>query len=513
MSTAETLIARHFGTRYGERDDAAHLATYAQDAFLVLGDRAATRAEVSDADVLEAWARIPVGEPRFGAPRVTAFTPFDGTALARVRLEEATSGEAIAVVVGLAEEDGDWRVAFVGLDTAADGFERARLSALAELTSLRFAALAAPRASLLEVAFARTRQMPKQRLLSLPETRFSCQGTGSCCKHELTIGLDDGARRFVEAIDWRSVDTAIAPGPYAESLPAAAHDLVSFRHKLKREGTRCKFLTPDNRCAIHALAGRAVFNPCHAFPYRFTWSPDGVCVTTHAMCPTARCGLGAPLEAQEADLRSRLAVAEVFKTETFRLRPGDLVDWETFRTIEGQLLELLNGEAPMKRKLLAASRWLGRRLKNENAAFDPDWLLWQPERLNWISRMGLKRFGALFDGCFADLKRLPAGDSRLQDHEAELTRFFRSLLFSKATTYPYGLVAGFNYLVLVYHVLERQVARRGRKGLSEAFWQEFYAVVLSGSFLRMLGVFHANPGTLFSRYSGSPEFGLSLLRL
>lgn len=513
MNSAETLIVRHFATRYGDRDDAAHLATYARDALLVLGDRAASRQELGDEAVLAAWARVPVGSPRFANPRVTALVPDGEAALARVTLDEADSGEAIAVALGLVREEGEWRVAWAGLDAAHDHFARARMAALAELTTLRTAAIAAPRASLLEVGWARTRLLPKQRLLALPETRFSCQGTGGCCQHELTIGMDEGARRFVEALDWPALDPAIAPGPYVTALPEAARGLVSFSHKLAREGTRCKFLRADNRCAIHALAGRAVFNPCHAFPYRFAWSPDGICVTTHAMCPSARMGVGAPIEAQEADVRSRLAVAEMLKTETFRLRPGELVDWETFRTIEGQLLELLGGPAPMKRKLLAALRWLNRRLKDEHAAFDPDWLLWEPSRLGWLQRLGLKRFGALFDGCFVDLKRVPPGDGRLDEQEEALTRFFRGLLFGKLTTYPYGLVAGFNYLVLVYHVLERQVARQGRKGLSEAFWQEFYAVVLSGSFLRMLAVFHANPGTLFSRYSGSPEFGLSLLRL
>jgi hypothetical protein len=74
-------------------------------------------------------------------------------------------------------------------------------------------------------------------------------------------------------------------------------------------------------------------------------------------------------------------------------------------------------------------------------------------------------------------------------------------------------VAGLNYLVLVHHVLERQAARHAPRGVSEAFWREFYAVVTSGVFFRVLQVAHQTPATRLARNVGDPAFGLALLRI
>jgi hypothetical protein len=510
------LLTAHFDTRYAHRDDAAHLGTYAPEAQLVLGDRAITRAEADPAEVLASWGEVATREPHFTRPVVQAWHPHGETAgVAVVGLHEARTGEDVEVAVGAVLTPEGWRVAWSTLlDGPVGSYDETRFVALAEMANLKAMALNGPLTSLLEAAWARRRWLPKQRLLALPETAFSCLGTGACCSHELTIGLDENARRFVEAIDWSTLIPGLPEGPYLEPLPSKAIGLVSFSHKLARdERGRCRFLSPENRCTIHGLAGRAVFKPCHVFPMRFAWTPDGVCVTTNAMCPTARRGLGAPMAAQEADLRSRLAVAEVLKAERFYLRAGEAVPWETFRTVEGQLLELMQGEQPIKQKLWVALRWLNERLKDPEAGVDPRWYDEPMKRQGFLQRMGLQRFTAVFDPCFKDLSGVEPGEASLPDVEDELTRFFRSLLFSKVTSYPYGLVAGLNYLVLVHAVLERQVDRHAKKGISEAFWREFYAVVTSGTFLPMLGACHQTPATMFARVAGSPQFGLNLLRL
>jgi hypothetical protein len=133
-------------------------------------------------------------------------------------------------------------------------------------------------------------------------------------------------------------------------------------------------------------------------------------------------------------------------------------------------------------------------------------------RLGWLQRTAFAGFGKLFDQCFKDLRDVEAGEGLLPEHEAELTRFFRSLVFSKVTTFPYGLVAGLNYVALTYHVLERQVAKHGARGISEAFWQEFYAVVTAGTYFRVLQVCHQTPATRLAKHAGDPAFGLALLR-
>lgn len=512
----DALLKAHFDTRYDARDDAAHLATYAPDATLVLGDRAIGRHEATEADVLAAWGQVGPREPHFSRPTLEAWHPHAVTAgVAVVGLHERHTDERLQAAVGVELAPTGWRVAWASLlDEPVRPYAAQRFVALAEMASLKAMAVAGPLTSLLESSWARRRWMPKQRILALPETHFSCMGTGDCCSHELTIGLDDNASRLVSAIDWPALIPDLPAGPYLEALPERAVGLVSFRHKLARdERGRCRFLSPQNRCTIHGLAGRAVFKPCHVFPMRFAWTPDGVCVTTNAMCPTARRGLGAPMAAQEPDLRARLAVADILRTERYYLRAGEAVPWETFRTVEGQLLELLKGPAPLKQKLWVALRWLSARLKDPEAGVDARWYDEAIKRQGFLQRLALRRFAAAFDPCFKDLQGVEPGEVSLPDVEDELTRFFRALLFSKVTTFPYGLVAGLNYLVLVHAVLERQVEKHAQKGISEAFWREFYAVVTSGTFFPVLGACHQTPATMFARVAGSPQFGLNMLRL
>ncbi|MEB3198658.1 MAG: hypothetical protein VKP62_15790 [Candidatus Sericytochromatia bacterium] len=511
------LLQRHFETRYGARDDEAHLATWAPGALLVADGQSVAHTEANRARILAAWAPIPRDrEPQLLAPSLRDWQPLDARrGLAVVDLREAVTGTPLLAALGLVHGEAGWQVEFASLlEDALQPWERQRLRALSELAGLRSATLEGPISSPLEASYRRLHRLPKRRLLALPETHFSCAGTGACCRHELTIGLDAGSVAFLEAVDWPALIPALGPGPYVQALPAEAAGLVNFQHKLARTADgRCRFLSDDQRCTIHALAGRAVFKPCHVFPYRFADTPDGVCVTVNAMCPTARLAKGAPLAAQEQDLRSRLAVAEVLRAERFYLRPAEEVPWEVFRTIEGQLLELLLGEAPIKQKLWVALRWLQVRLQDPEAGVARAWYEESIPRLGWLQRMAFGRFGKLFDPCFKDLRGVARGTTTLRDHEQELSHFFRALLFSKVTTYPYGLVAGLNYLVLIHHLLERQSRRHAAKGISEAFWREFYAVVTSGTLLPVLQVCHRTAATGFARHAGDPSFGLALLRM
>lgn len=527
MQSPNDAAEAWFRTRYEARDDAAHLALYAPDAFVVVGDRAVRRAEADDAAVLAAWGEVK-GNPHFVAPKAGAWRPEgEDRGLLDVAVLEASEERDWKARFGLVKGPDGWKVAFAWLPAARDvgrTWEAARAAALSELASLRPMTILGPLTSLLEVSWARQARLPRQRLLTLPETRFSCAGTGACCSHDLTIGIEDNARAFLEAVDWGAAIAHAPAGPFTEALPEAASGLVAFRHKLSRQDDgRCKFLTPDNKCAIHALVGRAVFKPCHVFPYRFALTPDGVAVTTNAMCPTARACRGLGLAEQEGEVRTRLAVADVLRADKYYLRPGEEVPWEVFKTVEGQLLELLKGEAPategrrgdlsIKRKLWVALRWLQARVESPSAGVHVKWYDERADRLGWLARMAFKRFPTLFDLCFKDLEGVEPGEGIWPEHEAELERFFRSFLFSKALTYPYGLVAGLNYAALVLAVLERQIQLHGSRGLSEAFWREFYAVVTAGTFLPILQVLHQRPATGFARQASDPRFGMGLLRL
>lgn len=483
----------------------------------MVGDRAVRRDEADEAEVLAAWSQaLPGREPSFSAPRLAGWqADGEGAGMAVLEARETVSDAPIKLAVGVVRVEGAWKVEW-GMVIEDDPLPpaRQRMAALSELAGLQAATMQGPMVSLLEASYARQKFLPRQRFLALPETAFTCMGSTACCTNAFTIGLDENSRRFVEAVDWAALVPGIEAGPFTEPMPERVHTLVSFRHRLTRDAEgRCKFLTPDNRCAIHALSGRAVFKPCHVFPYRFAWSPDGICVTTNHVCPTARLAKGAPMALQEQELRRRAAVADVLMPDRYHLGPGQEVSWETFRTIEGQLLGLLEGEAPVRQKLWAALRWMDARLKAPDAGVDPAWYDQAPPRLGLVAKLAVARVPKLFDRCFDELKGVPAGAQILPECEAELTRFLRSLLFSKATTYPYGLVAGLNYVVLAYVLLERQVERHARKGISEAFWREYYAVVTNGTFLPFLGIVHRTPATTLAQQAGTPALGLNLLRL
>ncbi len=514
----ESLIAQHFAHRYECWNPDAYLDTLTPDAYVVCSGRVARVSESTSETLRSEWSKLPSSQdPNFLSPSLENWFPDDDNrGVAWVRVNEKSTQKSHRLALGLIRVNTTWRVHWATAQCLeTPDWAKQELAALADMVSLH--ALKYPGAhyvSLLELGYGRMYHLPTQRLLALPESRFSCAGTGACCSHELTIGLDDASQTFVQAIDWARLDQRLAGKEWVETLPAIAQKLAGFRHRLKRDPQgRCHFLTSDNRCLIHALAGRAVFKPCHVFPYRFAWTPDGICVTTHAMCPTARRCQGLPLAAQEKDLRERLAVADVLHADRYYLGVGQEIDWMTFKTIEGQLLDILGGPETMRRKLWVAMRWLNRRLSDPDAMIGAHWYEEAIQRHPWWVRLAFSRFGRMFDPCFNDLAGYSQGTQRLADFESELTDVWRALLFSKATTYPYGLIAGLNYLILTYQVLERQVARHAKRGISEAFWREFYAVVTSGTYPRILTTCHRNPATQLARFASDPTWGLTLLRL
>lgn len=417
---------------------------------------------------------------------------------------------------------GTWRIAWAGL---YEGEPRPpalqQTLALAELASLEPLSPLGPFASLLDVAFARLARLPDVPLSYLPETRFACHGTGVCCSQALTIPLEPHAARFIAAVPWQDLEPGVGAGPYVREVASDSMRELGFAHVLAhREDGTCHLLRDDRRCAVHSLLGRAVLKPCHVFPYSFAWTPEGVCVTVHHLCPSVRDRQGPEPRERDRDVRSRLAIGAIIRTDTFRLCDGREVSWKVFEAAESAVLEILGGLSPLREKLWRALGYLGT-LQDDPGLSDgvvppPDLAL--PVQIPPVPPEGwtvAERLAERFDRYFVRVEGLPGGGPDLETMEPVLTRWFRSLVFGKTLTYAHGLMAGLNALALIYRVMERQVRRWEAEGSPPpALWNDLFTVVThgAGAFQKDIAALFRENGGAIGSLAQSPLFGQNLLR-
>ena len=521
LEVIDNLLTIHLDSGYRWRDHETHLDTLAPGAYVVLGDRAICKHEATRAEILAAWATVS-DLPGFALRRSAsgrspalewhADGPDRGMAIAELTWDEDRSQRA---AFGLERQGGQtWLVSWSALiegDPLA--LERQRLAALAEIACLDAVRPLGAARTLLDLSYLRLHALPRTPLLFLPETRFTCHGSGVCCTHPMTIGIEANTARFIADLDWQALDPALA-GSLLEPVPEASRNNLPFGHMLARdEAGRCRFLTRDIRCSVHDQAGRPIFKPSQIFPYLFSWCPDGICVTVHHMCPSARLGRGVAPAETETDIRGRLALASLLRTDRFRLLSNLEIGWKAFRAIEARLLDLLEGDLPLRRKLWVALSWLEARIEDPDPAVDEAWYQQDLAVLAADPAAAFEEFVSFFDPFFTRLDRRGSGTILLEDYEPILTRWFRSLLFSKATTYAEGLVGGMNDVVVVYRILERQFRRLAAPGVSEHFWREFFGLVTTtnGNFRKFLAACHVQPGTVLHGMGDNPRLGLNLL--
>ncbi len=488
---------------------------------MVLGDRAIRKNEATRDETLAAWATA-TDLPGFAlrssssdrSPAVEWHPdgPDRGMAIAELTWDEDRSQRA---AFGLERSAGQtWLVTWSALvEGDPIPIDRQRVAALAEISSLDAVRSLGAARTLLDLSYLRLHALPRTPLLFLPETRFSCHGSGVCCTHPMTIGIEANTARFISDTDWNVANPALE-GSFLEPIPDASRSGLTFAHMLARDDAgRCRFLTPDVRCSVHNLTGRPIFKPCQIFPYIFSWCPDGICVTVHHTCPSARLGRGVAPAEREADVRSRMALASQLRTDRFRLLSNLEIGWEAFRAIEDRLLDLLDGDLPLRRKLWVALSWLEARLEDPDPDVDAEWYQQDLAVLTADPEAAFEEFASFFDPFFTRLDYRCSGTIRLEDYEPILTRWFRSLLFSKATTYAQGLVGGMNDLVVIHRILERQFKRLAGPGVSEHFWREFFGLVSThnGNFRKFLDACHAQPGTVLHGMGDNPRLGLNLL--
>src|SRR5262245_45089325 len=126
---------------------------------------------------------------------------------------------------------------------------------------------------------------------------WDCHVCGQCCReYEIAVTADE--RKRIEAQGWKD-------DPDIGDLPLfVRRRWWSFSYKLNSLTDRgCVFLTPDNRCRIHARFGhQAKPLGCRLFPYVMVPAGDHWRVAIRFACPSAAANLGTPISGQLRDL-------------------------------------------------------------------------------------------------------------------------------------------------------------------------------------------------------------------
>lgn len=197
-----------------------------------------------------------------------------------------------------------------------------------------------------------------RRLILADRVVFTCQHSGACCRGDWRIGVDPAAHDRLRALDW----SGVAPGPGSDErfvpLPAPLPGGERVEVARRADGA-CVFLTPDTRCAIHALLGApAKPRACREFPYQFVDTPDGVVVGVSYACTAVRAGQGRPLAEQHAEILDLVASSPNVRRlpEPIPLFRALTLTWAEYRTLEATLLDLLDDRAiPLPAALVAGS--------------------------------------------------------------------------------------------------------------------------------------------------------------
>lgn len=440
-------------------------------------------------------ARPPVLADR----RVLAVEEEDRTAVVWLAAREAETGRELLVAAGLRREGEAWRVGWATLAEARAPW-RYSLGLAQTVADFPFTGAIAPR-SWLDCAFRRLYDHERPNLLVLPEARFACHASSTCCKVDYAIEIDPAFQRVIDAIPWERTRPELA----GTQLPL----LPNGKLEVKQNGADCRFLDADRRCSVHAALGRAVFPPCARFPFAFVETPDGVAVSASSLCGSVRDRLGPPLLDRSADLYQRMAIAReaVVRQTAFLLTPGREVPWEEYREAEAALLGYLGRNAlPLHRRLWLGSALLANWAKGFRTV--PPELEGVPIAVAPEAQREAVRV-LLFDFLrFFGLPTVPEVARVLgPGQDLRLAAMLRNMLFSKLSAMAFDLTTAHNMGVLLYLlVLHLEAANEGSIG--ERQWEALGRIFFHG------GIHAALQGAEAADYRamfGDAEFGLWLL--
>lgn len=172
--------------------------------------------------------------------------------------------------------------------------------------------------------------------------RWSCQGTGFCCRfHQLGP---------VSAVEVKSIEATDPAGwwpPAREGWLLSRSGPTGLAHELRKVDGHCVFLDPDNRCALHARHGpKSKPGFCQLYPYQVVEDAQGLAIIVRDSCAGRWSAIerGEPMEeqaGQAVDLaRAHGGVLRWAPTEV-SLLPGRSVALDDWMRVEGELLDAL----------------------------------------------------------------------------------------------------------------------------------------------------------------------------
>ncbi len=349
-SGAWEQVERYLGASTPPCDFAALHAAHAPEALLICGNALQRRSELTAAQFVAGWRRQETLLPHVQAgPRFELVEALDWQA--------DDEGGCLLAVVSAGESEQLVTAAFRLIGEAFRVYgaclhdgplpEPARLAALclAELAHWQpHARFPVWPVTGLALAYHRLHGTLDLPLLSLPEARFTCQGRGDCCEVvRILLTTNANTERALKAMPWDAIGAtgpALFPAPAPAQTPPALWQFV-FAGDADGE---C-FAKSAAGCSVHHALGWQPIDPCMQYPFIFTPTPDGICVTASFTCQTVAENQGELFSERTDDLRQRLQPVrdhQTVITAPVALVPGGaVVTWAAYRVIENRLLAVL----------------------------------------------------------------------------------------------------------------------------------------------------------------------------
>lgn len=365
MEQAQELISTFLSSLYERQDLDEHLNLYHPDAWVLLGETALRRSELTPshyqaliASLLGRAAAAPASKKpaHFEIVSADAFETSGADGMLTMTLVDTARDHAFTAFFQVRRENEGWK--WMGCTMGVPlkpTFETLAAMVACELAQAPW--IPEPHELYLtpiDLAYHRAQPPEDYFLDCLPEARFSCHHSGHCCETRLNIRLPDVARRVLEAVDWKRLDPGIP-----ETLFVIKEDKAEGRgfQMAGRDGD-CAFRRKDG-CLIHQTVGYMPLAVCMNFPVSFTATPEGVGVSPSFLCPSARANRGELLSDRLPDmsLRARQWRRAMHSVpDAIPLCPGGpVVSFSQYRALEDALLSLLASEAqPHRARVIQA---------------------------------------------------------------------------------------------------------------------------------------------------------------
>jgi Fe-S-cluster containining protein len=421
-------------------------------------------------------------EPCFrGLALAGAHREADDRVVAWFDASESRSGQAVAIGVGFRGSEAGWRLGWLTLAPAPQAWDYAlgRAQAVAEFPAARAGDMAAPR-TWLDLAWHRQFGYPQPPLLVLPEARFSCQSSGTCCGVGFDVDVERSAQDVIDAIPWERHHPALQ----GTRLPMRPDG----RLQLKGVDETCRFLDEHRHCRIHAIMGRAVFPVCDEYPFIATGTPDGVAITTSVACGTVRANVGQPLTERLPEIHARRALFPPAAVAEYRLEADGPPSWTAYKEAEAVLLALLlREELPLDRRFWLGSLYLDALRDGVPVAWEVLEAAPPP-----TSTVPLAARLSVLD-TVAETVLLPAGGVLALAEDdgptaALLASMARNLIFGKRYATRYGLRASWHAAALMATFARQARARHPEGRLEDRTAWSIGAVMMHGRFMHVLKV-------------------------